>query len=171
MSKQAYTPIVFVTFGLPGAGKTYAAKLFEPFGFKMHDGDDDLPEDMREAINTQQPVNDEMRDRFFRRIIAHVGELVMVYPKVVVAQTFLKEKYRLQFLEQFPQAQFVLVVADERVREDRLMRRTNQPLEPNYTRRMVEMFERPNISHQVIVNDSDGADDLLGQIEAVVQDR
>ncbi|MBN8620996.1 MAG: AAA family ATPase, partial [Anaerolineae bacterium] len=160
-----------VTFGLPGAGKTYAAKLFEPFGFKMHDGDDDLPEDMREAINTQQPVNDEMRDRFFRRIIAHVGELVMVYPKVVVAQTFLKEKYRLQFLEQFPQAQFVLVVADERVREDRLVRRTNQPLEPNYTRRMVEMFERPNIPHQVIVNDSDGADDLLGQIEAVVQDR
>lgn len=169
MSKQAYIPIVFVTFGLPGAGKTYAAKLFEPFGFKMHDGDDDLPEDMREAINTQQPVNDEMRDRFFRRIIAHVGELVTVYPKVVVAQTFLKEKYRLQFLEQFPQAQFVLVVADERVREDRLVRRTNQPLEPNYTRRMVEMFERPNIPHQVIVNDSDGADDLLGQIEAVVQ--
>src|SRR5882757_6105280 len=70
------TSTLFVTFGLPGAGKTYAARLFEQFGFTMHDADDDLPDVMRQAISTQQPVNDDMRDEFFKRIIAHVEQLL-----------------------------------------------------------------------------------------------
>src|SRR3954469_3212155 len=83
------TPTLYVTFGLPGAGKTYAARLFEQFGFMIHDGDDDLPDAMRDAISTQQPVNDDMRDEFFSRIIAHVHQLLPEHPKLVVAQTFI----------------------------------------------------------------------------------
>jgi gluconate kinase len=162
-------PTLFVTFGLPGAGKTYAARLFENFGFKMHDGDDDLPDDMRHAIATQQPVNDSMRDAFFSRIIDHVGVLLPTNPKLVVAQTFLKEKYRLRFLAQFPYAKFVLVVADDPIRELRLERRTNQPLEPDYTRRMIALFEPPHIPYQVITNDADGALHLEDQIAALVK--
>jgi len=98
------TSTLFVPFGLPAAGKTYAARLFEQFGFTMHDGDDDLPDVMRQAISTQQPVNDDMRDEFFKRIIAHVEQLLPKHPKLVVAQTFIKEKYRRRFLEHFPYA-------------------------------------------------------------------
>ncbi|MEP6985284.1 MAG: AAA family ATPase [Chloroflexota bacterium] len=167
MSKT--TPTLYVTFGLPGAGKTYAARLFEQFGFTMHDGDDDLPDRMIEAINTQQPINDEMRDEFFNRIIAHVHQLLPKHPKLVVAQTFIKEKYRKRFLEHFPDAQFVLVEANDPIRELRLERRTNQPLEPDYTRKMIAMFETPHIPYQVIVNDADGTLQLDDQIAALVK--
>jgi gluconate kinase len=165
------TPTLFVTFGLPGAGKTYAARLFEQFGFMVHDADDDLPDAMREAISTQQPINDDMRDEFFSRIIAHVEQLLPKHPKLVVAQTFIKEKYRRRFLEHFPFAQFVLVEAKGPIRELRLERRTNQPLEPDYTRKMIAMFETPHIPYQVITNDADGALQLEDQIAALVKDK
>ncbi len=164
-------PTLIVTFGLPGAGKTYAARLFENFGFTMHDGDDDLPDHMREAISTQQPVTNDMRDEFFDRIIAHVHELLPKHPKLVLAQTFIKEKYRRRFLEHFPYAQFVLVIAKDPIRELRLERRTNQPLEPDYTRKMIAMFETPHIPYQVIVNDVDGEVQLDDQIAALVAEK
>lgn len=163
-------PTLFVTFGLPGAGKTYAARLFEHFGFTVHDGDDDLPDDMRHAINTQLPVTDDMRDAFFNRIIAHVHQLLPDHPKLVVAQTFIKEKYRRRFLEHFPEAQFVLVVAEDPIRELRLERRTNQPLEPEYTRKMIAMFETPHIPYRIILNDAEGTLQLDDQIAALIKD-
>jgi gluconate kinase len=164
-------PIIYVTFGLPGAGKTYAARVFERFGFFVHDADVDLPEDMRTAIATQQPVSDEMRDRFFQNITAHVERLRPEHEKLVVAQTFLKEKYRQRFLDHFPQAQFVLVEADNPIRERRLERRTHQPLDPAYTRRMVSLFEPPYIPHMLINNNADGATHLEAQIAALLNHR
>ncbi len=163
------SPTLYVTFGLPGAGKTYAARLFEQFGFTVHDGDDDLPERMKTAINTQQPVDDEMRDEFFEQIIAHVHKLLPAHPKLVLAQTFIKEKYRKRFLEHFPYAKFVLVEANDPIRELRLERRTNQPLEPDYTRKMIALFETPHIPYTVISNDADGAFHLEDQIAALVK--
>ena len=163
------TPTLYVTFGLPGAGKTYAARLFEQFGFTVHDADDDLPDVMRQAISTQQPINDDMRDEFFKRIITHVEQLLPKHPKLVVAQTFIKEKYRKRFLEHFPYAQFVLVEAADLIRERRLEHRTNQPLEPDYTRKMIAMFEPPHIPHWVIINDADGALQLEDQIASLVK--
>ncbi len=161
-------PVIYVTFGLPGAGKSYAARVFERFGFYVHDADDDLPEDMRQAIATQQPVSDEMRDRFFQNITAHVQRLVNHHKKVVVAQTFIKEKYRQHFLEHFPQARFILVEAQDGLRENRLERRTHQPLDPEYTRKMIQLFEPPHIPHEVIANDADGDRHLEAQIRGLL---
>ena len=127
---------LFVAFGLPGAGKTYAARCFEPFGFFCHDGDDDLPERMKAAIAASQPIDDTLRDEFFHRLIASVGRLKQDHQRLVVAQTFIKEKYRRLFLSHFPEARFILVEADAAVREGRLVRRSNQPLNANYARRM-----------------------------------
>ncbi|MEZ4669757.1 MAG: AAA family ATPase [Anaerolineae bacterium] len=161
---------LFVFFGLPGAGKSYAANVFERFGFYIHDGDVDLPDEMRHAIATQQPVDDTMRDEFFRRITEHVRQLLPAHPRLVLAQTFIKEKYRRRFLKTFPQAQFVLVEAGDTLRERRLERRTNQPLEPNYTRKMVAMFEPPHIPYITINNDTDGDQHLETQIRRLVNE-
>ena len=49
-----------------------------------------------------------------------------------------------------------------------LERRTNQPLEPDYTRKMIAMFETPHIPYKVIVNDAEGAVQLDDQIAALV---
>jgi gluconate kinase len=159
-------PALYVAFGLPGAGKTYAAHVFEDFGFTMHDGDDDLPDDMRAAIAASRPIGDTMRDVFFGRIIASTESLWPAHPKLVIAQTFIKEKYRQQFLNHFPAARFVLVQADISVRERRLARRTHQALEPEYVRKMDRIFEPPLIHHQVITNNEDGSAHLKRQIAA-----
>jgi gluconate kinase len=164
-------PILYVTFGLPGAGKSYAARVFERFGYYIHDADVDLPDDMRQAIATQQSVNDEMRDRFFQNITEHVKRLMARHQKIVVAQTFIKEKYRQRFLEHFPQARFVLVEAQDHIRENRLARRTHQPLDPEYTRKMIKLFEPPHIPHIAISNDVDGDQYLEAQIQLLVDGR
>jgi gluconate kinase len=157
-------PALYVAFGLPGAGKTYAAYVFERFGFTVHDGDDDLPPDMRAAIEAAQAVTDAMRDAFFDRIIAHTAELWPRHPRLVVAQTFIKEQYRLRFLEAFPAARFVLVRATDDLRERRLSARPIMRLDPTYARRMVTLFEPPRIPHHLIDNNADGDAHLERQI-------
>ena len=163
-------PALFVAFGLPGAGKTYAARVFEEFGFKMHDGDDDLPDDMRAAIAASQPIHDSMRDVFFGQIIASAEGLWPEYPQLVIAQTFIKEKYRQRFLEHFPAALFVLVEADLAVRERRLAHRTHQALDPDYVRKMDRIFEPPRIPHQIISNNEDGDAHLKWQIANILEE-
>jgi gluconate kinase len=161
-------PALFVAFGLPGAGKTYAARVFEEFGFKMHDGDDELPDDMRAAIAASQPIGDSMRDVFFGQIIASVERLWPKFPQLVIAQTFIKEKYRQRFLDTFPAAHFVLVEADLAVRERRLAHRTHQALDPDYVRKMDRIFELPLIPHQIISNNEDGSAHLKRQIGQIL---
>jgi gluconate kinase len=161
-------PALFVAFGLPGAGKTYAARVFEEFGFTMHDGDDDLPDDMRAAIAASQPISDSMRDVFFGQIIASAARLWPAHPRVVIAQTFIKEKYRQRFIDTFPAARFVLVEADLGVRERRLAHRTHQALDPEYVRRMDRIFEPPLIPHGVISNNEDGSAHLKRQIASIL---
>lgn len=166
---SALTNTIFVTFGLPGAGKSYVARQFLDYGFFYHDGDDDLPEAMRTAIAASQPINDTMRDAFFAQIIASTARLMPDYPRVVIAQTFIKEKYRRQFLEAFPQARFVLVTADDAVRERRLAERPYMPLAPEYVRCMNGLFEPPHIPHDVLVNDVDGTAHIHGQLAVLLK--
>ena len=161
-------PALFVAFGLPGAGKTYAARVFEDFGFRMHDGDDDLSDDMRAAIAASQPIQDSMRDVFFGQIIASAERLWPAHPQIVIAQTFIKEKYRQRFLDHFPAARFVLVEADLGVRERRLAHRTHQALDPDYVRKMDRIFEPPLIPHDVISNNEDGSAHLKRQIASIL---
>jgi gluconate kinase len=163
-------PALYVAFGLPGAGKTFAAYVFERFGFTVHDGDDDLPQVMRVAIESAQPVTDAMRDAFFARIIDHTQELWPLHPRLVVAQTFIKEKYRLRFLDAFPAARFVLVRATDDLRERRLSARPIMRLDPGYARRMVTLFEPPGIPHEVIDNNADGDAHLERQVEDLIAD-
>ena len=68
--------MLLIFFGLPGAGKTYAARVVaHEFELKFHDGDDDLPRSMIEAIAASQPISDAQRDEFFARLIDHVRAL------------------------------------------------------------------------------------------------
>jgi gluconate kinase len=163
-------PALYVAFGLPGAGKTYVARTFEQFGFTMHDGDDNLPDAMRTAIAASQPIDDGLRDEFFARIIESATRLWPDNPQFVLAQTFIKEKYRRQFLDHFPAARFVLVVADVAVRERRLAHRTHQSLDPDYVRKMDLIFEPPRIPHQLITNNADGDAHIRQQITVLLNE-
>jgi len=160
---------MFITFGLPGAGKTYVARIFSEYDFYVHDGDDDLTQDMKTAIATQSPINDTMRDAFFNQIIQSIYRLKPEHPRLIVAQTFIKEKYRLLVREHFPEAQFILVEADANIREERLIQRTHQMLDIDYTRKMRLIFEPPRIDHMIINNNGHGEREIKRQIEAILQ--
>jgi gluconate kinase len=162
------SPIVIVMFGLPGAGKTFVAKQVATRGLFFHDGDSDLPSDMKLAISKAEPVTPEMRGRFIDALIEHVGALAEHHPRIVVAQTFLKQIHRDQFIRRFPAAHFVLVSADEPLRVARLERRINQPLEPAYAHAMVTAFDPPQQLAATIRNAGD-AEDLRDQIDAMLE--
>ena len=161
-------PVLLVTFGLPGAGKSFVARALEQRGFHAHDGDDELPADMRAAIERAVPVTEEMRDRFVDALVARVALLLPEHPRLVIAQTFLKQRHRTRFLSRFPQARFVLVRASDAVRVQRLEHRTHQPLDAAYTRKMVTLFDEPLEPYAVIENTGD-AKSLEVQLDALVQ--
>lgn len=160
--------VLIVVFGLPGAGKTFVARRLAQRSlrgrdvFVMHDGDDDLPDDMRDAINQSAPVTTSMRERFVDAIIEHTARLRdearAQHQHLVVAQTFLKSWQRDRFRARFPDARFVLVVAGDDQRQQRLAHRSHQPLDAGYARAMTGLFDAVDEgSVDVIVNDGDVA--------------
>jgi gluconate kinase len=152
----AGAPSLLVFFGLPGAGKTFAARrLAARRGFHFHDGDEELPDDMREAIARAQPVTPDMRDRFAQRLIDRARALTASQPRVVLAQTFLKAVHRARFLAALPEARFVLITAPEQTRLARLAHRTHQPLEPRYAQAMTALFDEVTGAVTVVENGGD----------------
>jgi gluconate kinase len=161
--------MLFILFGLPGAGKTYAGKtLRDHYGYVFRDGDDDLTDELRQAVETSSPVDDGMRERFFSRLIEKVAELHYIHRNVVVAQTFIKERYRLALLKRIPDARFVLVQAPDSLRERRLSARREMPLAPAYVRSMVKVFEPPVVPHDTLLNTDEGQHSLLEQWERII---
>ncbi len=167
MNNQQSNQLV-VIFGLPGAGKTYVANILKNhFGFYFYDGDKNLSYDMKYAIKMKIPFTDLMRDSFFKRLNESVNRLINRYTKVVVAQTFIKEKYRTNFLHQFPNAQFILVTADDQIREERLMQRSSSPLDIEYSRLMIKNFDYPKLFHYEIVNSDEGQSKIIENLESL----
>src|SRR3989338_873499 len=160
-----YSYMMLILFGLPGAGKTYIGKLLEKeFGFFFYDGDSALTEEMKIAIKTKTPFTNNMRNMYFERLIKKIQTLTKKQKKLVVSQTFIKDRYRKNLLEKVPYALFFLIDTNTPLREERLKKRTDYPLDLSYTRRMVENFESPSVPHVIIDNSLEGENDLKKQL-------
>lgn len=157
------TTMILVLFGLPAAGKTYVGKLLQDeFCFFFYDGDKDLTSDMKRAIRDKIVFTDAMRDVFFVNLIQSVHKLYEKHKRLAIAQTFIKEKYRKQFLKEFPDVQFILVQTNTALRENRLTKRNDLSLA--YTQKMVELFEEPTVKHFVLENNIEGKNELKKKI-------
>lgn len=160
---------IVVLFGLPGAGKTFAGNVLKKyFNFYHHDGDIDLPDNMKRAIRTQTVITDSLRDIFFQKIIQSTKRLKAKYENIVVTQTFIKEKYRKLFFREFPKARFILIQTAAALREIRLLQRKNYPLNLEYVRKMCRNFDPPQIKHSVINNASAGDKSIKKQIQLIL---
>lgn len=160
---------LFVFFGLPGSGKTFAGEIAgEYFGYHVYDGDNDLTQEMLNAFQKQAVVTDAMRDVFFAKLRESVKKIALTHDKLVVCQTFIKEKYRLQFLKEFSQTEFVLLQTDTSLRENRLAQRKTMQLDKTYAQKMVRLFEKPLISHQTVYNNTEGNDLVKKQLEKIL---
>jgi gluconate kinase len=160
---------LIVLFGLPCTGKTYVGKIFEKyFDYYFYDGDNDLTEEMKDAIKVQRVFTDQMRDVFFEKLIGIIQELKSKHKKLVVAQTFIKEKYRVDLINKISETKFILVETKKVTREKRLTQRTDCPLEIEYARKMSSNFDKPIIDHVTIVNDDDGDESIKKQIKLIM---
>jgi gluconate kinase len=163
---------IFVVFGLPGAGKTYVGEVMQmAFDYFMFDGDDELQDEMKEAIQNKSVILDQMRNTFIRNIISRTQKLILVHKKIVIAQTFLQEKHRELFLKHFPQSKFILVQADTKIREFRLQKRTDYPLDPEYAKKMCANFDYPKIPVEVLSNNEDGQESIISQLKLIIPNR
>ncbi len=154
-----------VLFGLPGTGKTFVGKIFEKyFNYYFYDGDNDLTPEMRKSIKTKTVFTDQMRDVFFKGLINKIACLVEKHKKLVVAQTFIKERYRIDLLKIIPNSKFILIETKKDVREKRLIERVDYPLDLEYARKMEGNFDKPMIGHMKISNDASGNINIKKQI-------
>lgn len=157
--------MILIVFGLPATGKTFVANILAKHEFFFYEGDVDMHEDLLETIANKQQVNDQQRDIFFNKLIANIKTLSHKHKNLVVAQTFIKERYRKQLIEQIPDAIFILVTTETNVREERLKNRTTYRLDPEYAKRMCELFEKPSIPYISITNTTDGEKEIERQVK------
>lgn len=160
---------VIIIFGPTGAGKTYVGKLIQKeFGYYFYDGDTDLTDEMKSALNRMQPITNAMRDRFINRLLVSIYKLASRQSKLVVAQTFIKEKYRRQLLKRWPGTKFILVKTKATIRYQRRQKRADYPWNEAYVKKMDSLFEPPKIPHQVLTNDNTGSTHLLAALRQLL---
>ncbi len=160
---------LIILFGLPGTGKTFIGKVFEKyFDYYFYEGDRDLTREIKSAIKTKTVFTDQMRNVFFKILINKIHDLSTQHKKLVIAQTFIKEKYRVDLLNKIPEAKFILIETKKDIREKRLAERVDSPLDLEYARKMEENFEKPKIIHKVIINDQNGEENIKRQIKNIV---
>ncbi len=163
--------MLIILFGQPGAGKNYAGHIFaQDFGFHFHDADEDLPPQMRAAIQHKQMATDAMRAAHVENIITRVTALLPHYPDSVIGGGFFKAWMRQQFLEHFPQAVFVLIESAPEVRRARLQRRDHHLADLTYAEKIFSAFEPPAPGGPVLHNNQDGEDSLRVQIGLLLND-
>lgn len=161
---------LLVIFGKPGAGKSYVADIAaRSFGYFSHNGDDDLPAPMKELLLQKGTITDTMRKKFAANMIATVQKLSKKHENLIVHQTFLKEFMRIQILNAFPYAKFILVKSDDAVREQRYLAREYFNLGLSYLRHMTDLFEPVQIPHTVLKNNSEGPTHIVEQLKNITR--
>lgn len=151
-------------FGLPGAGKNYVGHILKNnFNFYFYDADEDLTEDMRQAIHNKELYTNEMRDIFFKKVISQIKNLQKKYDKIVVTQTLAKERNRHQLLHDIPNCQFILIEANASIIRERLIHRSDW-VSLEYAEKVNHAFEKPVVTHDVIENNG-GAEEIINQLK------
>jgi gluconokinase len=160
---------IIVLFGLPGAGKSFIGDLLQnQFGFYHYDGDLSLPKIMKQAIFKKLPITDTMRNIFFKNLTQKAKQLTKIHQKIVISQTFIKEKYRKYFLTQIPETQFIFIKTNKSIREKRLLERQEYPLDIKYAQKMTLIFEKPKIKYNQIVNNINGKKALKAKLQKIL---
>lgn len=164
-----FSMLILVLFGPTGAGKTYIGKLLaKDFGYYFYDGDADLTAEMKQALNSMKIITDRMRQKFITKLIRSTLRLSHNHDKLVVAQTFIKDKYRQRLLKKLPQAKFILVKTPEALRHQRRRERADYPWNENYVKKMDALFEPPQVPYMTITNDSTGTANLKSSLRRLL---
>lgn len=172
LEKQQGQPRLLILFGLPGAGKTFVGQVLQgEFGFFHYDTKVDFTAEQRAAIAENRPMTEAMRVDFFKNVHQSVRVLWGQHPKLSVDNAFINDRFRREFLVEFPDATFVLVQAsqDHRVRRISEIRASNHMISPENALKMSQDFEQPSVPYLVLNNDSDDIGDTKTRINALLE--
>lgn len=147
------SPNVFFFFGLAGSGKSYVIDLLaRKTGWYAYDADQDLTDEMREALNNQEMFTDQMRFDYIKKVVNKINILSKDYKKLLVAQANYKQKYRDYVRANLKDAyDFIYISATDSIIYERLKTR-NDNLDLDYFKKISVNFEEPDISVKEIHN-------------------
>ena len=145
--------MIIILFGLPGAGKNFIAEIFrDNFGFHIYDADEALPHPAFRAIKENHMVSEATRRAFYKKLAMTAKRLEKKYGAIVIPRTFTHDRSRRYFKNLLPEAKFILIEARRGIRYQRIVNRSHH-IDLEYAKKFDSIFERPNISHNVIKND------------------
>lgn len=146
--------LLFV-FGSPGVGKSYVGRILrDEYRFFCYEADEDLSEEMIEAIRLQRIFTEKMRADFFSAVIKKTASLCKIHSNVVVTQALIKEANREQIASALPETQFIHVTANDNNTNTRLKLRSDW-VSVEYANKIRAIFEAPRLPHIEIDNNHD----------------
>ncbi|WP_142026718.1 gluconokinase [Blastococcus colisei] len=114
-----------VVMGVSGSGKsTVATGLVQRLGWKFAEGDEFHPKANVEKMRSGQPLDDDDRWPWLRRLAAWIGEHEEAGTSVVVTCSALKRSYRDLLREGHPSVWFAHVTVDAQLLRERVEHRT-----------------------------------------------
>lgn len=141
-----------VLFGPGGVGKSSLGKrLAQEPNVHFHDYDLDLFPECLDLLKRGLPIPTKMRAEYVDRIYDQTERLLIRYPKLVTAQSFLKDFYRREYLERFPNAQFIFLNVPREVRVERIYADEGHIVEPNLRIALGDNFEPITIPYLELI--------------------
>jgi gluconokinase len=135
-------PLSLVVMGVSGVGKTSVAHaLVARTGWTFQEGDDLHPEANRAKMAAGQPLDDDDRWPWLRRIADWIGGREAAGMGAVVTCSALKRAYRDLLCDGHPSVRFVHLLADEDVLTDRVTHRQGHFMPPALLRSQLDTLE------------------------------
>lgn len=151
-------PSTLLFFGLAGSGKNYVADLIgQQTGWFIYHADDDISDEMRQALAEQRPFSDAMRDRFFAIVVDKILALQQRHEHLLVTQAVYKQRHRDYLMSQISNMEMIYVQADDTVIEKRLLARAGETSAKSAAA-LRNDFKPPGQEYKTLVNNTDDAE-------------
>jgi len=158
--ESATEPVLWFLYGVSGAGKSWVAdRLGEHFGWTVYHADEDITQEMKDALARSQPFTPAMRDAYFQRLAVLLQQRLNESEgrDILVSQGAYKRKHRRFLAEQIPNLRTVWVDAPVSLWEARIKNRKNG-ISLSSAKALLRDFEPPDALEDKadrLVNDSD----------------
>lgn len=158
--KSGYQPTVWFLYGLSGVGKSWVAdNLAAYFGWRVYHADDDITDEMRQALVESRPFTPAMRDSYFERLAQLIRKRLSDaggQQDIIVSQGAYKKSHRQYLAAEIPGFRAVWVEAPDVLWERRIKDR-QVGISLSSARALQADFEPPDGSADRLVNDADFA--------------
>jgi carbohydrate kinase (thermoresistant glucokinase family) len=167
MAGPLEAPVVLITMGVSGAGKTTLGELLaQRLGWPFKEGDELHPPANVAKMRAGQPLNDADRAPWLAAVGAWIDAWVAAGQSGVVSCSALKRAYRDTLDAGRPAVRFVFIDLDEATIAERLKSRHHAYFPPALLHSQFEALEAPTADEPAIVVDGHTSRD--DQVEKVV---